>query len=76
MKPPIMPENATDEQIDTYLKFWRVRGARICEIMGWRWCYAFDPRFYFEVDDKRCASLDLDVVEKMIELADNQKEGS
>lgn len=63
-----LPIKANQEEIDAYVEFWRSRGEKAVEIMGWSHCFAFDPDFAFVKDDGSSLHLPLDVVEKLIEL--------
>lgn len=67
-----LDEDATDEEVQEYLDFWRVRGRKVTKIMGWVGLSGFDPDFSFVRKSDALSysqvTLPLDVVDKLIEL--------
>ena len=64
----VLSDEATQEEIDTYVTFWRSRAEKVTKIMGWVGCYGFDPGFSFDTGHST-TTLPLDVVDKLIELS-------
>lgn len=66
-----LDDEATEEETNIYVQFWKSRSAKVCKIMDWAYCAAFDPSFVFIDRTGREHQLSLVVVDKLIELNEN-----
>ena len=62
-----LPDGTSTTSERRYVDTWRKLGKHVCEIMGWRHAYAFDPDLAIDTG-RGNAHLDVDVALKLVEL--------